>query len=517
MFSNSLSGRKLVKFLYTHPSTKMFDATLHKIHHHKKFTHFNIDEIYVFLLLYAPKFMEKNKFNNNQKREDIGRGQSKITLIEDKNSLKNKFIDILSKAPTLTLKNFEIPVYIPFLAVFKDSIRKKKISYIVDNSYSTFVQKSLYLFEQRKKTLFDKHGNKEYYQSSDIKMKPKSSYKKGFIARLKDKKYFKAHPLLKNIHKLIYANYLFRLDDCAAPCLHKIIPFSQSSLNLKNKNYATSFSTILYYQSTIFSEYPNEESFVKHILFLSKKCQDKKSALFLFNYICGYKFQYNQLFISKIIRNKNLSKKIFDNNKLLFPNITQNDFWEQQFSIENPNFPDYQHLYNIFSEATTPSENIKNLRLTDLFFNVEKIINIEQKYDDLFVFDFLFENNLCDPNTIFILLNSYDEKSIKHLLTIPTISASISLFMKNIQKYLHHINILLNKSILIFLSENQWKPTLSEINCFRHHINQTLQNEHYNKSPIILEKIKILNILLNAEELELSIPYNENSQKFTKF
>lgn len=550
-----LSGRKLVKFLYTHQSTKLFENTIQKIREHKKHHQFTIDEIYVFLILFAPRIIkEQNGDLSFPKEIDI------VNILNHQNShpvkkrLTNIFVDLLSKAPKLTHKNFEVPVFLPFLHIPKAPIRKLRnpIKYIIIDEYGSYlhslnlssIASTMKSMRSRSTKVFIPNAIPKklpeikllshfYHNYSIYNTTKKAS---NFFPPLKSH----IHPLLKGVKKLCLINHNFSIGKHGETILHKIIPYSSSHLNIRNKNYLLSnqrIGDLICFTSHSFKPLYNAHIALNHFISLVKRCNDSKSALFLLQYIFNNKDTIRNFFHS-ICEKENLVSRVFANNHNLFQKLSKEDFqiWitNNRTSYNENNRETIEKLFslqNISNYQTDVLSHIQALRVQDIFFNLENFSYLQEGLQNANVaykdaisliqqnekLQHMFDND----SFIFSLLLTYHNDELLNKISIPEVSESLYQFSDNIDTYLKDETSFIYSELLeILILHNYWKPSLEQLRFIKEKFKKLEGEESlFTKSPNkeIREKISLFDTLILEEELELSIPHQEAHQKINKF
>lgn len=511
-----LTGTALVKFLYQHQNTRLFDHIKQKIKNHDRHHHFSIDDIYVFLLLYAPEQI----FKGNEEK------------------LPKIFEDILSKAPRLTYKNFQIPAHIPFLNLEPHTFKKqsKKFFVILDELgyYSSQIKKLYYASSKHNVT------TKSYTQKI-FGMNPlsKVNYAEDYSNILKNTniKLFnfglsktKVHYLLKGVSKLIQQHKLYYSLSCPT-ILNFVVPYSHILLRINKGKTYQQFTNLkkrnIFLKKTV---YINEQS----ILYLASLNQ---------NYPLIREYVLNTLAksfsdsIFSLIENPNESKEMLNrlSQTLILPKIQEKDLQDSIFQEENNSLNPFEIIYmnqpkqSIIHTNINLLEHYQNLSCLDYFFNSKNLTNLQSDIDGKFIlkeshhafkilnsstiFDQYFENEL----TIFEILSSYPKKYTLELLLDKRIKESTESFFRNIDEYLmtDSKDFLLLELIETCIEQQIWKPTYEQLLVFQKYLLSLIEQENklmMNNETVIKEKLYMVDTLLFELDLSSNIPYHETTK-----
>lgn len=502
----NISGQKLVKFLYQNQQSKHFDIVQHKIKNHKKYKTFSIDDIYIFLLLYAPNFIAKNRYNEK---------------IESEQYLSVIFIDILKKAPKLTTKNFAIPSHIPFLFIKKKYFKKqKKPSFLINLDGLSYYLPKISNFSKKINT----KNNYYTYNENNIRDKP--------------------HSLLSGIKKIVSNNKNYDLN-YAENILHNVVPYSSILLRAHNNYYyfKNNHSNI---QKRFNCLNKHEEINLETILFFSqltrKNSANQEYVLYqISNRSKGY---LNKNILNTLIKNfLQLSKT------KIFHNIQEKKFLRFYQAIQKNELTDFENIYAWFPKQTilnhnvSITEHLNSINCIDIFLNANTLTNLQQtiefttqlspiiEQNDLTAFEIL-ENNIISKyffdNTplIYEVLSSYRENKIPNLLNNNNIKNAIIDFFKNIDQHLEtdKKDFLLSPIFEISIEKNLWTPNTKQLTIIKNFFEietkkSSLFSNLYCNQNTYSSKIEMINNLLFEHELENLIPNCklENQRKITKY
>lgn len=465
-----LEGEKLVKFLYQHQNTNDFQKVIHKIKHHKKYKSFSIDDIYVFLLVFAPNTI-KSKRNNKEEPEIINK------------YLREIFIGILSKAPKLTTKNFALPSNIPFLFISKTKISKNNFEIAFDEDHQTLFLTSL-------------------------PVKNNSN---------------KLHPLLNGI-KNIAINSLEYQTKYAETILNCVTPYS--AILLKKHKICTSLSDNIFYsinkRAICFQK--NIDFTFCSALYLARI---KGNSNCINEYILS-KIKNQNLYIENkkvdLLNDKNLVDLLLKTK--IFNKIKESTFYNFN---QNSKLNAFENIYEWFPKQTiinkniSISEHLNSLNCLDLFLNAKSFFNM-QEYNpyssdksEVNFFKIIKNKNFSDyffdnhPLIYEMISLNHNEKDILKIIQNDKIRNSLNKFFYDMDTYLQtdKKDFLLFKLLEICIQKNIWCPNKSQLIIMKDYFEKIEKRKsdllfiNFNVSNNILS---IVNKLLFQEELEEFIP-----------
>lgn len=514
-----LTGKSLVKFLYQHQNTRAFDHIKYKIKNHYQHNKFSIDEIYVFLLLYAPEQILK----------------------ENHNGLKKIYKDILSKAPKLTHKNFQIPAHIPFLDLEKHTFKKctKPFLMILDELgyYSAQIGHLKQLYYSYHGPLTTMIPNPKLFRSNPLSKVNYNEDYANLILKNTNIKLFnfnvsktKIHYFLKGISKLIQKHKSYYSLSCPT-ILNFIVPYSHIFLRVNNSNFYNKFSNIkkcnMFLNRTVFV---NDES-ILHLASLNQ------SYPLVRKYVLNILSKSLTNCIFHLIKTPDESIDVLNrlSKTLITPKIQEKDFLDPLFNEQNDSLNPFEIIYmngpkqSIIHTNVDLLEHYKNLSCLDFFVNAKNLTDLQSNIDSNFslgnshhafgilnsshIFNQYFENEL----TIFEVLSSYPKKYTLELLLDKRIQQSVKSFFRNIDKYLmtDSKDFLLLELIETCIEQQIWKPTYEQLLIFQKHLLSLMEQENkfmMNDETLIKEKLYMVDTLLFDLDLSSNIPYHETTK-----
>lgn len=557
-----LSGKKLIKFLYTHQSTKQFESTIQRLKNHNQEKKFSIDDIYVFLLLYVPKILEKNN--------------------SDSTSIEKQFLSILKKSPDITERNFHIPANIPFLKMERKKIvsyRNKKPLIIIDEFgyyFPTTLKTLASTFQSQRKssksmmTVINNANVKLFIPEDKNKtLNLKSIFK--ISQNFRRMPYYspKPHRIFKRVAKLSNISNSFKFPENSHTKLHKILPFKSSMTNRMFLNKIQSIGDVLNYQEVINSyTYKKEKiSFLEqipHLLRLIKRLSSKKDYPLLINLIHKKQSQIQHHF-KQICCDSKLISWIYKHDRQLFPNLSESDSldWINNMLNINENLTDNEITNLIFPRQEISSnyksiyQHIKGLKFSDLFFNINNFNYLEEsnisyyerlkkthaflglnymqtmhdndpeQYIHLDPIDILLRNHhfnylVNDELFIMSLLCTYEPKILTSNLTKEKILNTVFNFLDNMDVHLSNCSQFIYSDLMTdIIKSGYWNPTKKQLLIIKDKLNIFNNNSETIKTiknnPSLTEKTMIVDTLLLQAELEEFTPIKPKATSVNKY